>query len=292
MERIELEVFASNARAIALYESLGFMREGLKRRTRKLDDAYDDDLVMALLLDSRRPDFRIACLGHVRPNGHPHPIHPVPGPAYRIQTPRLVIRCWQPADAPLLADAVTASLEHLRPWMPWVHAEPEELEAKVQRLRGFRAQLRPGRGLRLRDLHPGRARGGRRHGAAPARGRGRAGDRLLDQRAARRPRIRHGGVGRAHPRRVRGQRRGADGDPLRSRQRAQRGHPPQAGLHAGRHPARQRARRGWRDARHAWCGRCSAPSTPPRPPPPRPCRRSTRWGAGSSSAPCRRVFGR
>ena len=66
---------------------------------------------------------------------------PVPAPAYRIQTPRLVLRCWQPEDASLLADAVTASLEHLRPWMPWAHAEPEELEAKVQRLRGFRARF-------------------------------------------------------------------------------------------------------------------------------------------------------
>lgn len=65
----------------------------------------------------------------------------MPAPAYRIQTPRLVIRCWMPADAPLLADAVTASLEHLRPWMPWVHSEPEELETKVQRLRGFRARF-------------------------------------------------------------------------------------------------------------------------------------------------------
>jgi ribosomal protein S18 acetylase RimI-like enzyme len=34
MERIELEVFASNTRAIALYESLGFQREGLKRHAR------------------------------------------------------------------------------------------------------------------------------------------------------------------------------------------------------------------------------------------------------------------
>lgn len=51
MERIELEVFASNTRAIALYESLGFAREGLKRRARKLDGAYDDDLIMALLMD-------------------------------------------------------------------------------------------------------------------------------------------------------------------------------------------------------------------------------------------------
>jgi RimJ/RimL family protein N-acetyltransferase len=71
----------------------------------------------------------------------PNATSSVPGPAYRIQTPRLVIRCWQPADAPLLADAITASVEHLRPWMPWVHAEPEELEAKIQRLRGFRAKF-------------------------------------------------------------------------------------------------------------------------------------------------------
>lgn len=51
IERVELEVFASNARAIALYESLGFQREGLKRRVRKLDGVYDDDVLMALLLD-------------------------------------------------------------------------------------------------------------------------------------------------------------------------------------------------------------------------------------------------
>jgi RimJ/RimL family protein N-acetyltransferase len=65
----------------------------------------------------------------------------VPGPAYRILTPRLVLRCWQPSDAPLLAEAVTASVDHLWPWMPWVHSEPEDLEVKVQRLRGFRASF-------------------------------------------------------------------------------------------------------------------------------------------------------
>lgn len=54
MERIELEVFASNTRAVALYESLGFAREGLKRRARKLDGAYDDDLLMALVFEDPR----------------------------------------------------------------------------------------------------------------------------------------------------------------------------------------------------------------------------------------------
>ena len=50
-ERIELEVFASNARAIALYERLGFVREGVKRRARKLDGQYEDNVPMALLGD-------------------------------------------------------------------------------------------------------------------------------------------------------------------------------------------------------------------------------------------------
>ena len=48
-ERIELEVFASNTRAIALYERLGFVREGVKRHARKLDGEYDDIVLMALL---------------------------------------------------------------------------------------------------------------------------------------------------------------------------------------------------------------------------------------------------
>jgi RimJ/RimL family protein N-acetyltransferase len=47
-ERIELEVFATNIAAIRLYESLGFQREGLKRRFRKLDGVYDDNVIMAL----------------------------------------------------------------------------------------------------------------------------------------------------------------------------------------------------------------------------------------------------
>lgn len=51
IERIELEVFASNTRAMGLYEKLGFVREGVKRRARKLDGDYDDDVLMALLLE-------------------------------------------------------------------------------------------------------------------------------------------------------------------------------------------------------------------------------------------------
>jgi len=56
-------------------------------------------------------------------------------------TERLVARCWEPADAPQLKAAVDASLDHLRPWMPWAHDEPQTLEQKVQLLRVFRGQF-------------------------------------------------------------------------------------------------------------------------------------------------------
>jgi RimJ/RimL family protein N-acetyltransferase len=60
---------------------------------------------------------------------------------YRIETERLVVRCWEPGDAPLLKEAVDSSLEHLRPWMPWAHEDPQPLEAKVELLRRFRGQF-------------------------------------------------------------------------------------------------------------------------------------------------------
>lgn len=62
-------------------------------------------------------------------------------PAYRIETERLVLRCWDPADAPLAKSAIDMSLDHLRPWMPWAMHEPEELPAKVGRLRRFRGHF-------------------------------------------------------------------------------------------------------------------------------------------------------
>lgn len=49
-ERVELDVFASNARAIALYEAMGFVHEGVRRRARKLDGEYEDDVLMARFL--------------------------------------------------------------------------------------------------------------------------------------------------------------------------------------------------------------------------------------------------
>ncbi|HEX3687019.1 MAG TPA: GNAT family protein [Gaiellaceae bacterium] len=53
----------------------------------------------------------------------------------------MVVRCWEPRDGPLLKEAVDSSLEHLRPWLPWAHEDPQPLEAKVELLRDFRGRF-------------------------------------------------------------------------------------------------------------------------------------------------------
>lgn len=63
------------------------------------------------------------------------------GPAYRIETNRLVVRCYDPADAPWVKEAVEASLEHLKPWMPWAHIDSQTLQDRIKLLRTFRAEF-------------------------------------------------------------------------------------------------------------------------------------------------------
>lgn len=45
--RVELSVFASNPTAIALYETGGFAREGVRLKALKLGDRYEDVVMMA-----------------------------------------------------------------------------------------------------------------------------------------------------------------------------------------------------------------------------------------------------
>jgi RimJ/RimL family protein N-acetyltransferase len=68
------------------------------------------------------------------------------GPAapYRIETERLVVRCYEPRDAPLLKEAIDSSLEHLQPWMPWALDEPQTLEQKLELIELFRAAFETG----------------------------------------------------------------------------------------------------------------------------------------------------
>ena len=61
--------------------------------------------------------------------------------AYKIETERLVIRCYNPSDVHLLKTAIEESIEHLRPWMPWASNEPEDIQVKIDRLRLFRGEF-------------------------------------------------------------------------------------------------------------------------------------------------------
>jgi RimJ/RimL family protein N-acetyltransferase len=63
------------------------------------------------------------------------------GPAYRILSERLVIRCWEPRDAASLKLAVDGSLSHLRPWVPWAASEPTAIDQKVAWLRKCRGEF-------------------------------------------------------------------------------------------------------------------------------------------------------
>ena len=54
-----------------------------------------------------------------------------------VDCERLVLRRWKVADAPALSAAIQESLEHLRPWMPWVVYEPLGDEVRAELIRGW-----------------------------------------------------------------------------------------------------------------------------------------------------------
>ena len=58
---------------------------------------------------------------------------------YRIATARLAIRCFEPADAPMLKAAIDESRAHLVPFMPWARVEQslEETYSLCRRFRGL-----------------------------------------------------------------------------------------------------------------------------------------------------------
>jgi RimJ/RimL family protein N-acetyltransferase len=92
--------------------------------------------------------------------------------AYRIETPRLVLRCWEPDDASLLKEAVDSSLEHLRPWMPWAWFEPRSLDEKFELLRTFRGHFDLGTDFVYGILEPDESRALGGSGLHPRSGEG------------------------------------------------------------------------------------------------------------------------
>ena len=64
--------------------------------------------------------------------------------AYRIETERLVLRCWEPKDAVMMQAAAAESREHLLPFMPWAAEEPQTVEQKAELTRRFRSRFDSG----------------------------------------------------------------------------------------------------------------------------------------------------
>jgi RimJ/RimL family protein N-acetyltransferase len=61
------------------------------------------------------------------------------GPPYRIVTPSVVLRCFEPGDAPAVHRLIAENLEHLRPWVAWAADEPKTLGEKLLEVRQWRA---------------------------------------------------------------------------------------------------------------------------------------------------------
>ena len=61
--------------------------------------------------------------------------------AYRVETQRLVIRCWTPEDAPKMRALLDESDEFLRPWIPFMTHEPRTLWETAEWIRGMRGDF-------------------------------------------------------------------------------------------------------------------------------------------------------
>ncbi len=71
-----------------------------------------------------------------------------------LRTARMLLRSWNPEDAPALAPILVANVAHLGPWIPAHVATPAPLSALAERLSGFAADFAAGRGFRYALLTP------------------------------------------------------------------------------------------------------------------------------------------
>jgi RimJ/RimL family protein N-acetyltransferase len=62
-------------------------------------------------------------------------------PAYRVTTPRLLLRPWAPDDAPRLRALLDRSDRHFRPHIPWMRDEPKPLAGTVAWCRAARSRF-------------------------------------------------------------------------------------------------------------------------------------------------------
>lgn len=79
-------------------------------------------------------------------------------PPTRIVTDRMLLRCWEATDAPLLKEAIDASFLHLQAWTPWVLNETEDLTQLTARLQRHHDKFVTGAEYVYGMFDPGEAR--------------------------------------------------------------------------------------------------------------------------------------
>jgi len=60
---------------------------------------------------------------------------------YRIETERLVLRPYEPADAEALRDACAGNREHFLPWLAWAEDDPQTVDEKLDLILTFRSNF-------------------------------------------------------------------------------------------------------------------------------------------------------
>jgi ribosomal-protein-serine acetyltransferase len=59
---------------------------------------------------------------------------------HRLLADELELRMWTRDDLPALHDAIVSSVEHLRPWMPWIALEPQTIEQRAELIARWRQE--------------------------------------------------------------------------------------------------------------------------------------------------------
>ena len=77
-----------------------------------------------------------------------------------IQGQGIELRRWRPSDAEAVAQAVAESIDHLRPWMPWIAHEPLDLEARRALIERWEEEWAAGEAVYHGVFSQGRIAGG------------------------------------------------------------------------------------------------------------------------------------
>jgi ribosomal-protein-serine acetyltransferase len=78
----------------------------------------------------------------------------------RALGPRVELRRWVAGDADALAASIGTNLDHLRPWMPWIAAEPLTVAERIALIREWERDWRAGGEVLLGAFVGGRIVGG------------------------------------------------------------------------------------------------------------------------------------